>query len=110
MKIYCILKFATLVESLKKTDRFDVLQISRQMYQYIQFLSKLAEIYNRWLHHIGKHSHEDFLKILKIDSFMSHFHEKWPEISHSGVVLLKTLKITHSQTQFILKARNLDSS
>ena len=47
--------------------------------------------------------------MLKIASVMSLSHKKWSEIGYFEVVVLKTHKITISQTQCVLKARNSDS-
>ena len=53
---------------------------------------------------------EPFLRMLKIDSFMSGFHEKWPEISILRSSCSKHIKWPISQTHFVSKLEILISS
>ena len=74
---YCILKFAILVGSLiKKLKKVKFCDISRQTYQDLQFLLKLAEIWTRCSHHIGEQSQESFFENFENWRFYANFSRK----------------------------------
>ena len=97
--------FLHFYHQIDKLTRFKFWNISRQTYQYLQFLSKLAEICTRWLHYLEEQSLRAFLKILKIGDFMllsqknglkmpksrSFFVQKWHKIANFQKSFLKAI-------------------
>ena len=62
--------------SYKKMDKRPFSSISRQTYQDLQFLLKLAEIWTRCSHHIGEQSQESFFENFENWRFYANFSRK----------------------------------